>query len=501
MFRARATGERAGRRFAHGRDGTLVLALVAALLPVTTASFASGESSVEETANGVCHAEVEVPALWHVEPLDVVRREPSARFEISPARFLTRSRQVVVRDASTELEIVPPVLAREVHHHPLGPATTRWVRGGPDGTLPLGDGDRRDVAAAGIDLDRVAPGTCLVEHYRPPPERRRTVRVLVREAHEQLATLPARFERERRELVLHPEYSRLIEVPTVWREEERRVMVQGPVRHDGGSAGEASRLDLPAVYRGFPRAVVEREATLTRVVEPAVVETLEVERLLVDASVLREPQPATYADLDASVPEGEGEYFWLVGGGTDARTPPLLAALPEGEASGTTRRRAGARPAASDDPAAGARPTGRRLCRREMPPETLAYERVVVREPARVERTLRPEKSVRRSVRTRLADARAERIERPAVVERVERRVQARPARLERRPVLCESEVRPALVRRLQRALARAGFAPGPADGVLGRGTTAAVADYQRERSLARGALTLETLRALGVRR
>jgi len=53
----------------------------------------------------------------------------------------------------------------------------------------------------------------------------------------------------------------------------------------------------------------------------------------------------------------------------------------------------------------------------------------------------------------------------------------------------------------MQRALLKAGFNPGPIDGVLGTQTKEAVTAYQKAHGLATGAITLETLRSLGIYR
>jgi peptidoglycan hydrolase-like protein with peptidoglycan-binding domain len=52
----------------------------------------------------------------------------------------------------------------------------------------------------------------------------------------------------------------------------------------------------------------------------------------------------------------------------------------------------------------------------------------------------------------------------------------------------------------LQNALKAAGYNPGPVDGQIGAQTMRAVDDYQRDKGIERGGLTLTTLTALGVK-
>ena len=67
------------------------------------------------------------------------------------------------------------------------------------------------------------------------------------------------------------------------------------------------------------------------------------------------------------------------------------------------------------------------------------------------------------------------------------------------RAVLCETNASPAVVAQIQRALKSEGHDPGPIDGVIGRGTLAAVTSYQNAKQLPRGGLNFETIAALGV--
>jgi len=82
----------------------------------------------------------------------------------------------------------------------------------------------------------------------------------------------------------------------------------------------------------------------------------------------------------------------------------------------------------------------------------------------------------------------------------VSKRELVKDGHMEWRPVLCRTNMSPAVVQRIQAALKQAGHNPGPIDGVIGGGTMAAVKSYQRAKGLATGGLTLQTLDSLGVK-
>ncbi len=57
----------------------------------------------------------------------------------------------------------------------------------------------------------------------------------------------------------------------------------------------------------------------------------------------------------------------------------------------------------------------------------------------------------------------------------------------------------PEQVRKIQKALLHAGFNPGPADGIIGPKTMAALENFQKQKNLAVGHITKETLQALDI--
>jgi len=81
----------------------------------------------------------------------------------------------------------------------------------------------------------------------------------------------------------------------------------------------------------------------------------------------------------------------------------------------------------------------------------------------------------------------------------VTKRVKVSDSHLEWRPILCETNTTPDVVRRLQTALNREGYNPGPIDGVLGSSTMNAVQRYQQDKGLPSGQVTIRTLKELNV--
>lgn len=67
------------------------------------------------------------------------------------------------------------------------------------------------------------------------------------------------------------------------------------------------------------------------------------------------------------------------------------------------------------------------------------------------------------------------------------------------RRAVCDTEIDAALVAQLQSALSTKGYSPGRIDGLLGKRTVAALANYQADNGIAIGAVTYESLELLNV--
>ncbi len=166
--------------------------------------------------------------------------------------------------------------------------------------------------------------------------------------------------------------------------------------------------------------------------------------------------------------------------------------------------------------------TGEIMCLVTVPAEYEKVKRQVVRIPARTVVKKIPARTEEIKVKVMTAAPQVRRIQIPAktkemrVLEMVRdwsqevqkapaetvmmtETVKVEPQRMEWRPILCETNSKPGLVRELQVRLRGEGFDPGRIDGRLGPATLSALSAYQRANGLAEGNVTIETLETLGI--
>jgi len=427
--------------------------------------------------SGECYAKVQVPAKYRTEMVDVLLKEPTERFQITPAKFENRTKRVMTREASSTLTAVQPELEVEQDKFLVAPASTRWVRDSLKGQIPLSEGEKRDLSLAGVKIEDVPVGSCLYEHYRESTIKKIPNQVLISEATEKLTTVPAKYRKGTESVLVKPAFKRLIEVPAVFKKKKDRVLIEaahsvwqkgtGPIQKIDNETGEIMcRIDIPAEYETVDVDVIGTAPLVTSVTEQAEYKTINIEQLDSDAVEKRSPVAAQFKTMEKEQTQAPGGFTWLA-----------------------TRAGSGADGVH----------TGRVVCNQAIPAKEIAYERTVVKTAGRFERVKVDATFETVSVTELVADARSVKVPVPGVNSKVERRVKVADSRFEWQSVLCETNTNGDIITRLQNALKDAGYAPGSIDGVLGQSTLTALEKYQQKNKLAEGGVTMESIKHLGV--
>lgn len=227
-----------------------------------------------------------------------------------------------------------------------------------------------------------------------------------------------------------------------------------------------TRVFVPATYEQVTERVLHKAATSTVKTIPAEHEWVE-ERVLVEpASYRLETVPAKYEWQEERILVREAHTVWKQGRGPVERVDAT---------------------------------TGEIMCLVEVPAEYKTIRKQVEVAPATTKRVEIPAKYETVKVRRQVAEAREVRTEVPAEYQTVTRWVKTSDGYMTWREIICETNMGPDFVKRLQIALRDKGHNPGPIDGIFGQQTNAALQSYQRSANLAVGGLTYEAVEKLGL--
>jgi len=236
----------------------------------------------------------------------------------------------------------------------------------------------------------------------------------------------------------------------------------------GAQAGECySKVLTPAQYETVSETVTKAEASEKLTVIPAKYEMTEETIVVKPAGKRLIKVPAQYGYVSEKILEKPAHTVWKKGKG----------------------------PITKLDNA-----TGEILCKVEVPAKYSVVRKRVLKSKATVKEVAIPAEYKTIRVRKLVQDARAVRTAIPAEYQTVNRRKLVKESHLGWEKVLCETNASPSTIRSVQMGLRAKGYNPGAVDGVLGKGTLDAVHKFQKAKGLATGGLTLDSIKALGVR-
>ncbi|NNG12464.1 MAG: peptidoglycan-binding protein, partial [Halobacteria archaeon] len=265
--------------------------------------------------------------------------------------------------------------------------------------------------------------------------------------------VPAKYGTETERVLDKPEH-------TIWKKGT------GPITRIDDATGEIMCLvEVPAKYKTIEKRVLKSPVTIKKVEIPAEYKTVRVKKLAKPAQEKREAIPAEYQTIEKRMKVSDAKLSWNQAG-----------AAGEGKATGKT------------------------LCLAEIPAKYKTITKRVLKEKASIKKVEVPATIKTMRMSKLVTPASEKRIPIPAKYETVPKRTKVSSAKLEWRPVLCETNTTKELVTDIQRALQKAGFDPGTIDGVIGSATLRAIDSYQRKNNLAHGGLTLQTIEKLGIK-
>ncbi len=448
-------------------------------LSVSTVSANQDADVLPDASSGECYAKVLVPPVFKTESVEVVVREATEELEIIAAKYTSTVDRVLVKDKFSELSVVEPVYETVEKKVQTAAAEQKWVRDGLDGTVGVSSGTLADLRASGINTNNVNPGQCFYEHHKPAVYKTVQEKVMISAASEELSVQGATFNSAAKQVMVRAASKRLIEVPAVFETVEDKVLIEpaksvwkkgtGPIMKIDNATGEIMCLvDIPAVYETFQRKAISAPPLTTAVVVPAEFDNFDVETLVTDAREVRTPVPATYDSVDKTELVSQGGLKWVAG--------------------------------APGDAALHGKHTGNVVCFTEEPAKFATIEQKVVKTPGSFTKVEVPAVFKNVSVEKLVADATVKKTPVPEIKKDYIKRVKVSDARLEWRPVLCETNTTESTVTDIQQALSDAGFNPGRIDGVLGRSTLQAIEQFQKSKNMAQGGITFATLEALGIK-
>jgi len=290
--------------------------------------------------------------------------------------------------------------------------------------------------------------------------------------------VPASFTASNKEIVLRPKSDNYLATPVAFETVQEKILVEpaksvwkkgeGLVQKVDNVTGEIMcRVEIPAVYKEFSKKIVDKPPVATLVPVPATMKSFDILLLDKDAQEVRKPVPATYETIETFETVGEPAYSWA------ANEPGDDAALGEH--------------------------TGKVICLKNTPAVVKTFEQTLVKTPGRFDKKELAAVHEDVAVKKLVSNAVITKTPIPAKNQTFTKTIKVSDARLEWRPVLCETNVSSEAIASIQKALGERGYEMGKTPGVIDQDMFNAIEQFQKDENLAQGGLTLSTIKALGL--
>jgi len=246
---------------------------------------------------------------------------------------------------------------------------------------------------------------------------------------------------------------------------------------------------IPAEYEWVEEKVLVKQTSERLETIPAVYGWEEEQVLVKEASYEMQDVPATYDWVEEQVMVKPAATVWKKGGGLiekiDNTTGELMCLVETPAVYKTVKKKVMVTP-----------PTTRSV---EIPAEYETVKKKVVLKPPTTRTIEIPAEYKTVKIKKLVTPPKEKRIAIPEEYQTITKTEQVTDGRMEWRRVLCETNMSRDVIKQIQKALQDAGHDPKYIDGVISWRTINAIKAYQKEKGLAVGGLTYETIKSLGI--
>jgi len=236
--------------------------------------------------------------------------------------------------------------------------------------------------------------------------------------------------------------------------------------------------------------VLVKEASYKLEIVPAEYEEVEEKVLVEPAYTVLEVVPAKYETVEEKVLIKPATTVWKAGRGPIERinnsTGEIMCLVEEPAKYKTIEKKVLKTPA--------------KVVKKEIPAKYKTVKKTVMKTPPTTKKVEIPGEYTTIRVKKLDTASQEKRTSIPEKRESVTKIRKVSDGQLEWRPVLCETNMTKGVVKDIQSALKKSGYYEGTVDGLMGPGTISGLRDYQKEKGLAEGGITLETLKQLGIK-
>ena len=407
----------------------------------------------------------------------VLINDASVKYDVIPAKFIWREERVKVSDGTEKIVVTPAVYKTVYKRVLVEPSKKTWRKSLSRTARKAFGSCVQSASNLGMDIENAKIGTCYYEHYRPARYQTTTAKLLEAEGSQRIVEVPAKYRKVKRKIITDSTSVKLIPSVASYRRIKDRVVVEPPrtewkkttCKNRGCNQSEVVCLtEVPVVYKNITKKIVLKPAIASKTAVTPTFKTFYIQELLEPASTKVIPIPARYTTVAKKEKVENEKYYW----------------------SNASKKNAQTR----------IRNQCNKICLTQTPAKYKKVAQKLIQTPTRSKKITTPPQYKMVKVKKILRPSAFKKIVVPAEYITVITERERTKGYSKWMPMVCETNMTPTVIRRVQRALKFQGFYHGEVDGVWSLESKSASRAYQKSKGLAvTSKLSIETMMSLKI--
>ncbi len=451
------------------------------LLTVTGFNQLSAEEMPIQAKAGQCFTKAFFPPKYGktirtTSTKRVQLSESTVKYKVIPPLYSWHEERVKISEGKEKIITIPAQYKTLYEKILIAPEQRIWRRGLKSSDPKAFNSCVEAASKSGMDTENAQAGTCFYEHFQPERYRTTTEKILSAEASQRIVAIPAKYRTGIKKVMTENSTQKLIPVPIKYKKVQEKILI-APARSEwrktvcqdrGCNQSEVVCLvEIPKTYKTITKKVILKPAVTKKVTISPVYTNITVEELVQPASSKVIPIPAKYTTISQKEKVTDAHYSW-----TDASSSHTKTRI-YNECD--------------------------KICLVTTPAQYKRVAKKIVTTPASSKKVVSPPKYTNIKIRKVEREASFETITVPAEYKEVTVERERTKGYAKWMPVVCESNMTPTLVRKVQEALQQEGFYHGEIDGKWSIEAKSATRAYQKANGLSVTRLSIETMKSLNI--
>ncbi|NOZ89707.1 MAG: peptidoglycan-binding protein [Epsilonproteobacteria bacterium] len=396
--------------------------------------------------------------------------------KVIPAKYEWIEKKIKISDGKEKIVTTPAVYKTVYENILVEPKEYSWRKSlNPNAPKAL-PSCVQAASNSGIDISNAQPNSCFYEHYIPAKYTTTTEKILVAQPSKRLVSTPAKYKTYTKKIEVDSTKTKLIPIKAKYKNVKEKVVIspdrtewrKTTCQNRGCNEAEVVCLvEIPRKYKEVTRKVLLEPSVGKRVSVSPKYKSVEVEEMVQPASVKEIPIPAKYKTITKKEKLQDARYFWS----------------DESQKSSSTRLTNQCN----------------KICLVEKPAKYQKVAKKILLTPASSKKIKTPPKYTIVKVKKIIEPAKFKKVVVPAEYKTVTVERERTKGYSKWTPVVCESNMTPTTIKKVQDALKRAGYYQGQINGIWDLESKKALRAYQKANGLAVTRLSIESMKSLGI--